>query len=87
MKEPIRTCIGCLEKRPQKELIRIGGGRGAYLCPKEECFEKAMKRKAFSRAFRRTVNEEEINAFKSEFANKVKESPDATAGRDGHGPC
>ena len=79
-KIPTRTCIGCLEKRPQGDLIRLGEGRGAYLCPSLECFEKAMKKKAFSRAFRRPVSKEEIDGFKKEFTNK-------TAGRNRDGPC
>lgn len=31
-------------------------GRGAWLHPQRECFETAVKRKAFNRAFRRTVD-------------------------------
>lgn len=30
-------------------------GRGAYLCPSLVCFEKAWRRRAFSRAFRREL--------------------------------
>lgn len=76
----VRTCIGCMEKKPQRELVRLGKGRGCYLCPKEECFEKAMKRKAFARAFRRSVSKEEIDGFKKEFTNKIPS-------RDRDGPC
>ena len=50
--EPLRSCIGCNEKKSKKELLRIvreeGGtysvdvsgrknGRGAYLCPMLSC--------------------------------------------------
>jgi predicted RNA-binding protein YlxR (DUF448 family) len=86
-KEPIRTCVGCTTKRPQRELIRLGEGRGAYLCPDEECFEKAMKRKAFARALRREVRQEEINAFREEFEQKIEETANPSARRDGDGPC
>jgi len=86
MREPIRTCVGCMTKRPQKELIRLGEGRGAYLCPNLECFEKAMKKKAFARAFRREISQEEIDEFKKEFHSKIKSFAPA-AGRDRDGPC
>ena len=57
-KVPLRMCIVCGEKRPKKELIRIirtpeqkieidlsgkRSGRGAYLCLKRECIERAKK--------------------------------------------
>jgi len=67
----IRTCLGCREKKDQSLLIRtlfheakgiyfslrIGKGRGAYLCPRKECFLKACKKRAFSRAFKRKIEE------------------------------
>ncbi len=66
--DPERTCIGCGEKAGQGELVRLAlvdgvvvvdrdrqGGRGAWLHPGEECLERAVKRKAFGRAFRRVV--------------------------------
>ena len=69
-KAPVRSCIGCGEKRDKKELIRIvctpdgeyrvdpGGkmsGRGAYICRSTACLEKALKSKALARAFRTAV--------------------------------
>ncbi len=56
---PIRTCIGCGEKFPQDELIRIklsGGklvinprktflpGRSVYLCYNESCWNSALRK-------------------------------------------
>lgn len=60
---PLRRCVGCMESKPKKELIRIAGyegvikldptgkakGRGVYVCPKEECFQKAIKKRAITR--------------------------------------
>ncbi|GAB4246941.1 MAG: hypothetical protein Kow00129_07390 [Thermoleophilia bacterium] len=45
---------------PDREGPRIG--RGAYLCPRRVCLEQALRRRAFNRAFRRTVtfDEEEL---------------------------
>jgi predicted RNA-binding protein YlxR (DUF448 family) len=65
---PERTCLGCRARRPQPELVRLASrdgrvvpawpgapGRGAYLCPREECLEAAEKKRAFARAFRGPV--------------------------------
>lgn len=62
---PERTCVGCRTRRPQGALVRLtvvngrvipawpgAPGRGAYVCPAEECLEAADKRRAFARAFR-----------------------------------
>ena len=63
---PERTCVGCGTKRDKSALIRVvvgpdgqvavdkqgtAPGRGAYLC-NPGCLKAALKRKAFSRAFR-----------------------------------
>lgn len=67
MTAPVRTCIGCGRQAEQRALVRLGiegehvvvdaerkqGGRGAWLHPGSECLEKAIKRRAFMRAFRR----------------------------------
>lgn len=66
MHVPTRTCVGCRTRRPQPELLRLTRrsdgavvrsgrrvrGRSAYLCPVEECLDRAIKRRGFSRAFR-----------------------------------
>jgi hypothetical protein len=62
---PVRTCVGCGEKAAQRALARLriegervvidrnrSGGRGAWLHPAAECLERAVKRRAFARAFR-----------------------------------
>ena len=62
-KIPMRRCVGCMNSRSKSELIRIAGfekvisvdlsgqakGRGVYVCPAEDCFAKAVKRKAITR--------------------------------------
>ncbi|MDO4982152.1 MAG: YlxR family protein [Eubacteriales bacterium] len=65
-KIPMRQCLGCREMKPKKELIRVvrsaegavsldfkgkAPGRGAYVCPDPVCLKKAIKSKAFERAF------------------------------------
>lgn len=60
---PVRTCIGCHQKRSQDELVRLErnsegriilnekrgkGGRGFYLCPKLDCYFRAKKKSKLS---------------------------------------
>ena len=61
-KVPERQCVGCREKKPKSEFIRIvrtadtgaieidrvgrKPGRGAYICPSKTCLKKARKRLA-----------------------------------------
>jgi predicted RNA-binding protein YlxR (DUF448 family) len=61
-----RTCIGCRKRSGPADLLRMtvsGGlvlpdpahrapGRGAHLHPVAACFDLAVRRKAFPRAFR-----------------------------------
>ena len=60
---PERTCVGCGAKAAPAALRRLGivegrvvldrrGGRGAWLHPRGECLERAIRRSAFARAFR-----------------------------------
>lgn len=68
---PKRTCIGCNEIKLKKELIRVvknkenqifidktgkANGRGAYLCNKIECLEKAIKSKRLERTFEMQID-------------------------------
>ena len=82
---PMRTCTGCREVKPKRELIRIvrqtdeetGAdrlipdegktliGRGAYLCRNMECYDRAVRRGGFNRAFRTSVTKEELDRLKS----------------------
>jgi predicted RNA-binding protein YlxR (DUF448 family) len=63
---PIRTCVGCRERAPVADLVRVVvldqlvvpdparsfPGRGASLHPCSGCFELAERRRAFGRALR-----------------------------------
>ena len=63
-KIPMRQCMGCRERKPKKELIRVvrspegvisldfkgkASGRGAYICPDPNCLKKAMRSRALER--------------------------------------
>lgn len=72
-KIPMRRCLGCMESKSKKELIRIvknkdgeisldktgkKQGRGAYICGNEECLEKAIKSKRIDKEFETEIEEE-----------------------------
>ena len=72
-KIPQRQCMGCRERKPKRELIRIvrgtdgtvsvdfGGkmnGRGAYICPNPECLRKVQRSKALERSLKTPIPEE-----------------------------
>jgi len=62
--EPIRTCIGCGKKFTKSTLLRIGRtkegkieigikeGRGAYVCPNQQCIKRALKGDRLARALK-----------------------------------
>ena len=87
-KIPIRTCIGCNEAKPKKELIRVvkttdgevlidfsgkKNGRGAYVCPDVSCLEKAIKTKRLSRAFEMPIENELYDKLRAEIESADKE--------------
>lgn len=74
MSEPVRTCVACRTRRPQRALVRLRRrsdgvvvpamgrrtrGRSAYLCPARACFEQALRRRALERALGRPGSEPE----------------------------
>ncbi|MBR3126111.1 MAG: YlxR family protein [Mogibacterium sp.] len=72
-KIPQRMCLGCREHKDKKELVRVvrspegevsvdltgrKNGRGAYICRSKECFRKARKQKAISKALNCEITDE-----------------------------
>ncbi len=72
-KIPMRTCCGCRESFPKKELVRIVrqpdkelrvdltgklNGRGAYICRNSSCLQKAVKTGSIARSLEVSVTEE-----------------------------
>jgi len=56
---PMRTCTGCRQERPKREMVRVvrtpegkvlvdrtgrQNGRGAYMCPRYDCWSQALRR-------------------------------------------
>jgi len=87
-KIPMRMCLGCREMKPKQELIRIvkspeekisldlsgkKQGRGAYICNSTSCFNKIIKSKAVSRAFKAQIPDSIIEELRSQL-----EGPDGS---------
>lgn len=82
-KIPMRRCVGCMESKPKRELIRLvasdgdvridltgkANGRGIYLCPNTECFTKARKKKAIGRGLEINLSEEKLDKLFGELAD------------------
>ncbi len=67
---PMRTCAGCHEVKPKRELVRLvvvengnievdlegrKTGRGAYLCPSRECWIKGLTHGNLDRVLRASI--------------------------------
>lgn len=83
-KIPMRMCVACRAMQPKKELLRVVrktdgtvtidrtgrvNGRGAYLCPNIDCFEKAIKTKAIERALEVRLDDETVARMRGEFSS------------------
>lgn len=82
-KIPLRQCIGCGEMKDKKEMIRVlrteegiildstgrKNGRGAYICPTTDCFNKARKSKGLERSFKMAISDEVYNSLAKEIEN------------------
>ena len=85
-KIPMRNCLGCMEGRPKKELVRVvrpadgeavcvdatgkKNGRGAYLCPSRECLAKARKARRLERALECEISEEVYAVLEQEIGKR-----------------
>ena len=82
---PLRTCMGCNEKKPKKELVRIVknkegeisldktgklDGRGAYICDNAECLEKVVKSKRLEKVLESQISEEVYNNLRGVIVDK-----------------
>jgi predicted RNA-binding protein YlxR (DUF448 family) len=79
---PIRTCVSCREAGAKRGLIRIvrtpeghdqidptgrKNGRGAYLCYKQPCWQRATQTPILNRALNTQLSSESLSTL-SEFA-------------------
>jgi predicted RNA-binding protein YlxR (DUF448 family) len=77
---PQRTCIGCRTEDNRREFVRVvrtedkrvvvdptgkARGRGAYLCRRRSCWEKALKGGTIGYALRMTPVREDVEALRA----------------------
>lgn len=78
---PIRRCVGCSQRSPKEELVRIvkspdgnitidcsgkSPGRGAYLCRNLECLKKARKKRRLEQNLKGAISNEVFEAIEKE---------------------
>jgi predicted RNA-binding protein YlxR (DUF448 family) len=80
-KPPLRTCVGCRGGADKRDLVRVvrtkdgdvfvdpsgrAAGRGAYVCPRTDCFELAAADR-LGAALRARLDEEDVERLRHEF--------------------
>ena len=70
---PVRTCLGCYNKKNKSDLLRIvktsdgdikvditgkSEGRGSYICSDIECLEKLIKTRRLNKVLKMNIKEE-----------------------------
>ena len=86
-KVPMRMCVGCREMKPKMTLLRVvrspegvisfdpvgkAPGRGAYICPKAECFAKARKSRALERALDCKIEDQVFEQLEAQIAPEAQ---------------
>lgn len=84
-KIPMRMCLGCNEMYPKREMVRVvkskdgdisldltgkKSGRGAYICRRTECFNKARKAHRFEKSFSCAIGDELYDRMERELENE-----------------
>jgi len=87
MSKPIRTCVGCGKKANKKELIRFvcnldksisidsdykKPGRGAYICPEENCIKTGIVPKRIKWVLRADLNIKDVEQLKQKLLDLLK---------------
>ena len=80
-KVPIRQCLGCNERKPKGELLRVlrapdgsvgldftgkKSGRGAYICRSAVCLRKARKSRRIERMLECAIPDEVFDRMEAE---------------------
>ena len=83
-KTPLRMCTGCGEMFDKRTLVRVvrtpqgeicldltgkKSGRGAYVCKKSECLQKARKARRRERSLDSTIPDEVYDRMEQELRN------------------
>ena len=87
-KIPMRQCVGCGQMNEKRLMYRVlrtqeeaflldktgrKNGRGAYICPKEECLKNAIRSKGLERSFKMQIPKEVYAMLEEEMKNSHEE--------------
>ena len=82
-KIPMRKCVGCMEMKEKKEMIRVikaptgevfldapgkANGRGAYVCKSADCLKKAFKNKGLEKSLKSSIPVDELQKLEKELS-------------------
>jgi hypothetical protein len=97
---PQRTCVGCGEVQPKRQMVRVvrtlsgtvevdptgkRAGRGAYLCRKPECWDRALRKATLDRALKSEVSPHDREELMRHGRTFVPESTTQSAPETGGG--
>lgn len=83
---PVRSCIACGRKGAKRELLRIvrtgqgeialdpsgkRSGRGAYLCPTDQCWQEGLKKRHLERALRTSISSQEKDQLLAQYREQL----------------
>jgi len=85
-REPERSCVGCRERAPKAELVRVARtpagvrvdprgsapGRGAYVHRDPACIDAALRKGALARALRTGLAKEELARLRKEIEEALQ---------------
>ena len=87
-KIPMRTCVGCGEIKPKRELLRIvrtpagevvvdmsgkANGRGTYVCCSRECAEITVQKGKIAHALGLSLGSDEQDRIKRDIFHTIEE--------------
>ncbi len=87
---PLRTCVACRETKTKRELLRVvrtpdghvlidatgkKSGRGAYLCARLSCWQKALKEKRLEHELEVEISAEDRTGLDAFMATLPAETP------------
>ena len=85
-KIPLRQCLGCNERKPKKELLRVvrtpegeieldfngkRSGRGAYICHDVKCLRKARKSGRIGKNLECEIPDEVYDRMENELSDEA----------------
>jgi uncharacterized protein len=91
---PLRTCAGCRQQRPKREMVRVvhgaddavrvdptgkAAGRGAYVCPYGACWNLALRGGSLGRVLKVTLREADVSELRAYAASLPERDAASTA--------